>query len=109
VANNCPTGQGYELCKNICQQTGHSEPSAINNATKNGYETNGADLYLYGHWWCCQQCWDSMIAGGIKNVFLLENAHIIFNREVRLALMSEIIERVKKGEVVTKEATKWNV
>lgn len=75
---NIPTGQGYELCEG-CSPKNHSEPRAIQNVLANGHDTAGADLYLYGHWWCCEPCWNSMIAGGIKNVFLLENSEKLFN------------------------------
>ena len=79
VKMNMPTGQGYELCEG-CSPMFHSEPSAIRDANKNGKDTNGADLYLWGHWWCCQDCWNSMIEAGIKNVYLLEGSEELFNK-----------------------------
>ena len=45
----------YELCGG-CHPRGHSELSAINEALRNKYSTLGADLYLWGHWWCCRSC-----------------------------------------------------
>lgn len=69
------TGEGYHLCKDVCQQVeGHSESNAVSNAKKEGKDTEGADVYLYGHWWCCKGCWDAMIEGGIEHVYLLEDA-----------------------------------
>lgn len=70
----CPSGEGYELCPRSCHSDNHSEKQAIKQAEKNGKETKGADLYLYGHWWCCKPCWDAMIKAGIKNVYLVEGA-----------------------------------
>ena len=74
-----PSGQEYELCEG-CHPKNHSEVKAVAQARANGLATEGADLYLWGHWWCCQPCWDAMLAGGIKNVYLLEGSEITFNQ-----------------------------
>jgi len=66
---NIPTGKGYFLC-NGCAPKNHAEQKAI----KATDDPNGADLYLWGHWWCCQSCWQKMIRAGIKNVYLPEDA-----------------------------------
>lgn len=76
---NIPTGEGYELCEG-CSSKNHSEARAIIDAQKKGNETIGADLYLWGHHWCCKPCWDSMIAHGIRNVYLMEGSEILFDR-----------------------------
>lgn len=80
VILGCKTGEGYEFCEG-CHPKNHSEPKAIASARSNGYDTQGADLYLWGHWWCCKPCWDSMMRAGINNVFLLEGSEILFNKE----------------------------
>jgi len=79
IRQNIPTGQGYELCEG-CSPKNHGEPKAIKNAKELGNDTNGADLYLWGHWWCCEPCWNEMIKAGIKNVYLLENSEVLFNK-----------------------------
>ncbi|OGI58259.1 hypothetical protein A3C60_01980 [Candidatus Nomurabacteria bacterium RIFCSPHIGHO2_02_FULL_37_45] len=79
VKQKVPTGQGYELCEG-CHPKNHSEPKAIKNAQESGHNTKGADLYLWGHWWCCESCWNVMISAGIRNVYLLENSEILFNK-----------------------------
>lgn len=109
VQNNCPTGEGYHFCKEICQQNGHSELGAVNNAIANNNDPGQADLYLFGHWWCCKKCWDSIIKHGIKNVYLLENAENIFCREPRLALQKELEKKTKNNERVTPEDTIWKI
>ncbi len=76
----CKSGEGYELCEG-CSPKNHSEPTAIKNARERGNNTEGADLYLWGHWWFCKDCWDAMIEAGIKNVYLLEGSEILFNKE----------------------------
>ena len=80
VKRGIPTGQGYELCEG-CHPKNHGEPKAIKMAKDQGNETNGADLYLWGHWWCCEPCWNAMIEAGIKDVYLMEDSEILFNKE----------------------------
>jgi deoxycytidylate deaminase len=78
VKLNCPTGQGYELCEG-CHPKNHCEPKACLDAKNNRHDTKNADLYLWGHWWCCEPCWQAMISAGIKNVYLMENSEKLFN------------------------------
>ncbi len=80
VRQNIPTGQSYELCEG-CHPKNHSEVQAIKNAHGQGHQTNGVDLYLWGHWWCCQPCWEAMIAAGIKDVYLAKGSEKLFNKE----------------------------
>jgi deoxycytidylate deaminase len=79
VKRGIPTGQNYELCEG-CHPKNHSEPRAIENAKQAGHDTAGADLYLWGHYWCCEPCWKAMVAAGIKNVYLMEGSEILFNK-----------------------------
>lgn len=80
VKKNIPTGQGYELCEG-CHPKNHSESRAIQNARDNGFDPQGTDLYLWGHWWCCEPCWNSMIEVGINQVYLMEGSEILFNKD----------------------------
>ncbi len=77
------TGQGYEYCKNYCAQDGHAEVMAVRDAKANGLDVAGADIYLYGHWWACKNCWDTLLAVGIKNVIMTNNSHEVFNDQAR--------------------------
>lgn len=79
VLRGSKTGEDYHFCKEHCAQEGHSEVMAVRDAKRKGYKTKDADLYLYGHWWCCQPCWDTMIEAKVKNVCLAEDAHEKFN------------------------------
>jgi len=79
VRRSILTGQGYELCEG-CHPKNHSEPRAIADAQKNGHDTQGADLYLWGHWWVCEPCWDAMMAAGIKNYYLMKGSERLFNK-----------------------------
>ncbi len=76
-----PTGKGYWTCPGCAAPRLHAEPRAIKDAKKKGNSVGGADLYHWGHFWCCKPCWDSMIAAGIRNVFLVEGATELFTRK----------------------------
>lgn len=85
--NNCrrielgyKTGEGYELCEG-CHPKNHSERTAIVNAADEGSEISNADLYLWGHWWCCEPCWEIIIQVGIRDVYLLKGSERLFNKE----------------------------
>jgi len=49
--HDAPTGQGYDLCA-VHDPPGHAECTVVNVAKSLGRDTQGSDLYLYGHWWC---------------------------------------------------------
>ena len=76
---NMPTGVGYDLCPG-CSYENHGEANAIKDAKQHGFEASGADLYLWGHWWACEPCWNAVIAAGIENVYLLEGSERLFNK-----------------------------
>ncbi|MDO8576061.1 MAG: deaminase [bacterium] len=79
IKRGIPTGHGYELCEG-CHPKNHGEPHAIADAQKNEKNTIGADLYMWGHWWCCEPCWNAMIEAGIGNVYLLKDSEKLFNK-----------------------------
>lgn len=79
VKQNIPSGEGYELCPG-CSPENHGEQSAIKDANEKGVDTAGADLYLWGHWWCCEPCWNAMIEAGIKDVYLLDGSEKLFDK-----------------------------
>lgn len=74
------TGQKYWLCPGCASSKYHAEYRAVVDAQNKGNLTKGADLYLYGHWWCCKSCWDQMIEAGIENVYLVDRANILFKK-----------------------------
>lgn len=82
VKRGCKSGEGYDLCEG-CHPKNHSEPTAIVDARmRAGYLVlRDADLYLWGHWWCCEPCWQVMNDAGINHVFLLERSEVLFNKE----------------------------
>lgn len=74
------TGTKYWLCPGCASHRMHAEPRAIKDAQKKGGNVTGADLYHWGHWWCCKPCWDAMIAAGIRDVYLVDNAEQLFKK-----------------------------
>lgn len=79
VVLKSPTGQDYELCEG-CHPKNHSEGKLMRLAETEGIDTNDTDVYLWGHWWCCEPCWNEMLKANIGNVYLLENSEILFNK-----------------------------
>jgi deoxycytidylate deaminase len=69
-----PTGVGYELCKEVCQQEGHAEVNAVRIA---GEKTRGATLYLEGHTYACDNCIATATAAGIDRVVIGAPPHIV--------------------------------
>ena len=59
------SGVGYELCKDICNQTSHAEVDACKKA---GKKAKGATLYFIGHSYCCENCKKIMEEYGIIDV-----------------------------------------
>lgn len=82
VKKGIPTGQRYELCEG-CHPKNHSEPRAIEDALHNHpkADLSEAELYLWGHWWACEPCWNAIMTAGIKKVYLEENSHARYNKE----------------------------
>lgn len=78
-----PTGQDYDKCDG-CNPKNHGEPKAINDALQylsEGESLEGAEIYLWGHWWCCEPCWNSMLSNGINTVYLVEGSEVLFDRD----------------------------
>jgi len=80
VARGIKTGEGYELCEG-CHPKNHSEVRAIEDAWQQGHLVRGADLYLWGHWWCCRYCWDVILDAEIQQVYLLRGSEVLFNKQ----------------------------
>jgi deoxycytidylate deaminase len=62
-----PTGVGYELCRTVCDQSGHAEPNALAVA---GEKARGATLYLEGHTYACEPCKEAARAAGIVEIVI---------------------------------------
>lgn len=60
-----PTGEGYEICREVCGQSAHAEVNAIRLA---GKHANGGTLYLEGHTHACGDCKDTAARAGIVRI-----------------------------------------
>lgn len=80
VRQGCKTGEGYELCPG-CRPDNHSERRAINVALCQSADTYEADLYLWGHWWFCKDCWDYIIKFHVGDCYVVENSEVLFNKD----------------------------
>jgi len=63
-----PSGVGYEACIDICHQLEHAE---VDVCRKAGCKAEGAELYIIGHYYSCDNCQVVMKKYGIEEVFIL--------------------------------------
>jgi Zn-finger protein len=63
-----PSGEGYELCKSVCQQIGHAEEEALKAA---GNKAKGGNLFLLGHTYICSNCKKLIEKAGIAKTFVV--------------------------------------
>lgn len=70
-----PTGVGYELCKDVCKQEGHTEIRVLRKADDSGIDTRGSELFLWGHWYCCDPCIGAMERAGVKKYYVLPESY----------------------------------
>jgi deoxycytidylate deaminase len=61
------TGQGYELCRRICNQPAHAEINAIERA---GAKARGGVLFLVGHTYACEACTVAATEAGIVKIII---------------------------------------
>ena len=80
IVLDCPSGEGYDLC-DLHLAPGHSEVMTLKNTRDAGEDPAGADLYMYGHWWACEPCWTALLEAGVRDVYVLDDAHERFSRE----------------------------
>lgn len=59
------TGEGYELCKSICDQPAHAE---VNACLAAGEMARGGTLYLEGHYYACEPCKRAAAEHGVEIV-----------------------------------------
>lgn len=64
----CPRqpGEGYQKCRDICQQVGHAETVALMNAS--GYDLTGGKAVIVGHTRVCVGCREELEMAGVTRV-----------------------------------------
>ncbi len=79
VAAGSKSGQGYEFCPGCDGK--HGEPQAIADAHANNHtDLTGAVAYMWGHYWCCSNCWQAMLDAGVTKVYVIPEAEARFSR-----------------------------
>lgn len=77
-----PSGHKYWLCPGCAAGDHHAEYRASKRLIKQGYDkTDQFDLYLWGHWWACADCWGKMLEIPVRNVYVMEGSEILFNEK----------------------------
>lgn len=76
----CKEGEQLRMCPG-CSPENHSEQRALADAWRLKNNTIGAGLYLWGHWWCCKDCWRALANCLVYNIYLVENADTLFNEK----------------------------
>ena len=64
-----PSGIGYHLCKEVCNQKSHAEISAISAA---GEKAKDSTLFLYGHTYACESCKKAADVAGILKIVIMK-------------------------------------
>ncbi|MFC1787714.1 deaminase [Patescibacteria group bacterium] len=101
IVHECPSGQGYDLC-DLHDSPGHAEPMVIKAAEEAGVDPEGADFYMYGHWWCCEPCWKALIEAGVQDVYLVDDAYERFCRDKVFAqTLTPSVQKVYFAESLT--------
>ncbi len=88
------SGKKYWLCPGCVDVYNHSEQMAIKDAVKNNKNTEGADMYFWGHWWCCESCWGQIIRAKLGNVYLVEGSEIMFNKKDPNNIVGRIFDKI---------------
>lgn len=65
-------GFSHDLCPG-CHTDSHAEANLIRKI-ENKKDLEGADIYMYGHFWCCKSCWQKMNQVGVKDIYLPESS-----------------------------------
>lgn len=60
-----PTGVGYHLCKEVCQQPGHAEINALILA---GEDAMGGRMVISGHTYACESCQGAARRAGVVKI-----------------------------------------
>ncbi len=65
--HNIKSGTQLEKCRAVGS---HAESNAIALAARNGHSTNNATIYVYGHYFICNQCKAMIANANIKRVVI---------------------------------------
>lgn len=67
-----PSGVGYEMCRDVCDQVGHAEVVALEAA---GERARGCTAYIEGRDYICTNCQTALLNAGVRNWVIGEPPH----------------------------------
>lgn len=73
------SGTMYWMCPGCAKKEDHAESRAAKMLISEGLPDMPVDVYLWGHWWCCDVCWKNMRKLPLGNVYLLDDSKRLFN------------------------------
>jgi deoxycytidylate deaminase len=74
----CKTGTGYEHCDG-CHPRNHGEARATADMLKRGNVGDGAVNVMFGHYWACPDCRNTLAEQGVTTVYVLEGSLHLFD------------------------------
>lgn len=77
LRGDLPSGEGYELCHEVCKQLGHAEAVAVREVLNNPEHvpvSSGGRAYLYGHTYFCKDCKAILHRAGVTELYVMGGA-----------------------------------
>lgn len=74
-----PTGKHYWICPGCARKKNHAEFKASKKFLEKDITNRPIDLYMWGHWACCDACCASMQKIPINNIYLFKDCEKLFN------------------------------
>jgi deoxycytidylate deaminase len=74
-----PTGKYYWVCPGCAKKKDHAEGKASKKLLEQNIPGRPIDLYMWGHWACCDVCCSSMEKIPVNNIYLLKDCGILFD------------------------------
>ena len=79
------SGEGYELCEDVCGQLHHAEVDAIAKAGPEG--AAGGVMLIFGHTYCCEKCIQVMRTAGVTAWYCVVDAALVETLATAIVLM----------------------
>jgi len=74
-----PTGVHYWMCPGCASKKSHAEYQASKQFLKKNIKNKPVDVYMWGHWACCDVCCEAMSEIPVDNFYVLESGDILFD------------------------------
>lgn len=74
-----PTGVHYWMCPGCASKKSHAEYQASKSFLRKNIDKKPVDVYMWGHWACCDVCSKAMSEVPIDNFYVLEGCEVLFD------------------------------